>query len=291
MKLVVGCGYLGIRVARRWLAEGAEVYAVTRSAERAEALRHEGLRPIVADVTRPETLAGLPPAETVLYSVSYDPQGAASRWDVYPHGLRAVLDALGQSTRRIVFTSSTGVYGQTDGTWVDEGSPCLPTREAGRAMLAAEEVLEGHRLAGRGIVLRLAGLYGPGRITRLRDLLAGRPIAAPPRAFLNLIHVDDAAGVVQAAETCRRVPRTYVVSDGSPVERDEFYRWLSDLLGCPPPQFTEPTPESLAQSRSSTDKRVRNRRMLEELGVTLRYPTYREGLAAAVASGELGVVS
>jgi nucleoside-diphosphate-sugar epimerase len=281
-RLIVGCGYLGQRVARRWLAASERVLAVTRSPERAESLRSQGLEPLVADVTRPETLGRLPEAQTVLYAVGHDPRSGLSRHEVYAQGLRNVLDALPGSTGRIVFTSSTGIYGDAHGDWVDEDSPCQPNRESGRAMLAGEEVLRSHPLGSRGIVLRLAGLYGPGRITRLGDLLAGRPITASATGYVNLIHVDDAAEVVLAAAALAPVPRTYVVSDGQPVTRQEFYDYLATLLGRDRPSFVDPTPEARAASRSSGEKRLRNRRMLDELGVKLTYPSYREGLAAVM---------
>lgn len=280
--IVFGCGYLGRRVAGLWAAAGRTVYAVTRRADRAEDLAREGLHALVADVTRPETLRGLPPARTVLYAVGYDPRSHASREQVYVQGLRAVLDALPDRVEKVVFTSSTGVYGSSGGRWVDELTPCRPTRDAGRAMLAAEETLRSHRLGDRAIVLRLAGLYGPGRVPRLADVRAGRPIEAAEGACLNLIHVEDAARVVVAAAERTRPPRTYVVSDGHPTDRREFYLYLAELLGSPPPRFVDPSPQGAADRRGGADKRVKSARMIEELGLILAYPTYREGLRAIV---------
>lgn len=282
-KLIAGCGYLGLRVARRWLAGGHSVHALTRSPDRAEELQREGITPITADVTRPESLARLPVADTVLWSVGWDPQGGADRRAVYVAGLRAVLDALPPATRRIVMTSSTGVYGQADGRWIDEDSPCRPVREAGRVMLEAEETLRSHPLGDRAIVLRLAGLYGPGRIPRMRQLAAGEPIVASPGGHLNLIHVDDAAAAVLAAESRATPPRTYLVSDGHPTQQRDFYAQLAGLLGVGPPQFAEPDADTQRAQRGG-NKRVRNGRMLDELGVELQHPTYREGLAAIVAA-------
>ena len=277
-KLIVGCGYLGLRVARRWLAGGHRVIATVRAADRAAQIAAEGIEPRIADVTRRETLLGLPTAETVLYAVGYDRRGSASRWQVQVDGLRSVLDALPDQTGRIVYISSTGVYGETEGAWVDESTPCRPLREAGRALLAAEDVLARHPLASRSIVLRLAGLYGPDRLPKIADLRAGRPLAVSGRGRLNLIHVEDATGVVLAAAERANPPRTYVVSDGTPVGRREFYRHLASRLGLPAPTFVEPSPEDLAAQRGGGDKRASNARMLAELGVKLVYPSYREGL-------------
>ena len=286
IKLIFGCGYLGGRVADRWLAAGDRVVVVTRAKERAAEFRKRGLQPMVADVTRPETLGQLPAVETVLYAVGFDRRRAKSRWQVHVDGLGAVLDALPAETCRVIFISSTGVYGQSGGEWIDEQSPCQPTREAGRAFLAAEQLLTHHRLGPRAIILRLAGIYGPGRLLHVADILAGRPIPVQTDSCLNLIHVDDAAAVVLAAETRARPPRTYVVSDGHPAQRRECHRYLAELLGVGPPRLIDPTPNFLASHHSGNNKRVNNARMLAELNVRLLYPTYKEGVPTAVeASG------
>ena len=286
-KLIFGCGYLGRRVATRWLAAGHEVYVVTRSTEHAREFSQAGLRSVVADVTRPASLVNLPAADTVLFAVGYDRTAGVSIDAVYVNGFQAALDALPAETGRVIYISSTGVYGSGAGDWIDEDSPCEPQRAAGRACLAAEQRLSAHNLGSRGIVLRLAGIYGPGRIPRRDDLLAGRPIAAPSAGYLNLIHVDDAASVVLAAEERATPPRTYLVSDGQPAVRGEYYRELARLLGAPAPQFTAPPSDSPAAQRAAADKRISNKRLMQDLGVRLEHPSYLEGLAAIVA-GEQG---
>jgi nucleoside-diphosphate-sugar epimerase len=292
-KLIVGCGYLGLRVARRWIAAGHEVVGVVRRKARAAELAAIGIRPLVADVTRPETLVRLPAAETVLYCVGYDPAGTKTRWEVYVEGLRNFLHATSSSVEaisnrpygRLIFVSSTGVFGATDGAWVDEDSPCHPNRDAGRAFVAAEQLLAEHPLGARSIVLRLAGLYGPGRVLHSLDIAQKAPLMTSAEAHLNLIHVEDAAAVVLAAESRAAPPRTYLVSDGHPATRREYYHCLADLLERPRPQFVEGGASS-GKERSHGSKRVRNSRMLCELGVQLSHPTYREGLIASL--GEAG---
>jgi nucleoside-diphosphate-sugar epimerase len=281
-KLIFGCGYLGARVARRWVDAGERVAVVTLTSQRAATLAREGYQPIVADVLHPATLAHLPAAETVLYAVGYDRTAGASIQDVYVNGLRAVLNALPGETGKFIYVSSTGVYGQTDGEWVDEDSPCEPQRAGGRACLEAEEMLMAHRLGNRAIVLRMAGLYGPGRIPNAAEIRHHRPIAAPEEGYLNLIHVDDAVSVVLAAEARAVPPRCYTVADGHPVERRLYYEELARLLGVPPPEFDVPPADSPVAVRASASKRVKNSRLLTELGAELAYPTYREGLAAIV---------
>ncbi len=301
-KLIIGCGYLGGRVARLWRAEGHAVVAVSdrapgataglsSSVENTVGQANRGtqqssldgpLIPLLADVTRPETLAALPAAETVLYAVGYDSRGGHSRQELYVDGLRNVLEALPPGTGRFIFISSSGVFGDAGGAWVDEESPCRPTSDAGRALLAAEEVLHRHPLGARGIILRLAGLYGPGRLPSPAALAS-----AAADSVANLIHVEDAAAVVLAAESRGRPPRTYLVSDGHPAPRREYYSYLAELLGVPPPRFCDPpAADASAARRGRGNKQVNNGRMLAELGVWLIYPTYREGLAASLARPE-----
>jgi nucleoside-diphosphate-sugar epimerase len=271
-KLIVGCGYLGLRVARRWLATGHSVAGVVRSDASAAELAAASIRPIVADVTRPETLRDLPAADTLLYCAGYRSGAGASRWAVYVDGLRAALDAVSPDVRRVIFISSTGVYAEQNGGWVDEDSPCGPERESGRALLAAEQVLASHRLADRGIILRLAGIYGPGRLPRQAELASDDPLAVPAGHYINLIHVDDAAAAVLAAESCATPPRTYNIADGHPAERREYLAEVARQLGLQPPAFREPLPDEAA-NRRGVNKRVSNRRMLEELELKLKYPS------------------
>jgi nucleoside-diphosphate-sugar epimerase len=259
------------------------VYAVTRSVRRADELRNRGLVPIIADVTEPTTLISLPSVASVLYAVGFDRNSGSSVREVYVDGIRSVLDALPSSVRRLTYVSSTGVFGQTDGHWVDEGSVCKPTRPTGQACLDAEQSLQQHALGVRSVILRLAGIYGPRRVPWKTDLLRGEPIAAAEDGHLNLIHVDDAAQVVLAADRSGAAPRLYLVSDGNPVPRGEYCRQLARLVHAPAVRFERPSPSSPTVQRASTDKRVCNARMLRELNVTLNYPTYREGLISTVA--------
>ena len=159
-RLIIGCGYLGLRVAKRWRAQGDRVFAVTRSAERADAFRQQGLLPVLADVTRRDTLAALPAAETVAYSVGYDRTAGRSMREVYVAGLLAVLGSLPASVGRVIYISSTGVYGQSGGDWVHENSACEPTRESGRICLEAEQTLRAHALGRRAVARRCERFSG-----------------------------------------------------------------------------------------------------------------------------------
>jgi len=303
-KLLFGCGYLGERVAQRWRDAGETVVLVTRSAERAEAFKRQGYRAIVADVTRPETLSDLPTSETVLFAVGFDHSEGQSIEAVYAGGVRNVLHALRPDTGRFIYISTTGVYGDALGGWIDEQTPPDPQRDGGRASLAAEQEIAAHWVGKHSVILRMAGLYGSGRIPFLDKLLAGEPIPAAIAGYLNLIHVDDAASVVLSADRLSRNaerfmlpvplgegwgegdsrsgPSVYCVSDGHPVERGEFYREVARRIGAPPPTFVEPEPNSPRANRALANRRVCNERMRRELSGQLAFPDYRVGLAAVL---------
>jgi nucleoside-diphosphate-sugar epimerase len=283
-KLIIGCGYLGRRVAAAWLAEGHEVFATTRSEKRAEQLRAEGIQPIVGDLAIKESLPKFPPVESVLHSVGFDRSADQSIEQVYVQGLANVLDAVDSARLKLFFfISSTGVYGQSDGQWVDEQSDCQPRRAGGKACLDAENLLRTHPLGDLAVILRLSGLYGPGRIPRRKEMSDGLPLSVPTEGFLNLIHVDDVVRIILAAERRVTPPDLFLVSDGQPIQRIEYYRELARLINAPEPRFVPPSEHAPSTDRAvGSDKRVCNRRMCEQLEVKLRYPDYREGLSAII---------
>lgn len=277
--LIVGCGYIGQRVAQRMLTEYPDeaVYAVTRSPLRAEALAQQGFRPLVADWTDRRTLGSLPRCRRVLVAVSYDPSRGLSREASQVGGLSNLLDAL-PSEADLCYLSTTGVYHQSDGRWVDECSPARPVGSGGQAHLRAEALLQRRRAAGRWVILRLAGIYGPGRIPRAADVIAGRPLSGPDAGYLNLIHREDAAAAVVAAwqrQTDRH--RLYLVADDQPVIRRAFYEQIAHLTGSSPPVFA-PTAQPALSARSGGNKRIWNRRMRRDLLPRMVYPSYLQGL-------------
>lgn len=272
--MIIGCGYLGRRVARRWLAEGDAVAGLTRSAEHAQMLRGIGIEPILGDVTEPSSLSALPDADTLLYAVGLDRNSGKTQRDVHVSGLANVVERVAGRVGRVIVISSTSVYGQTGGEWVDESSACRPESPNGQVCLDAESLLRERVPAAN--ILRLAGIYGPGRlIARIAELRAGSPLEGNPDAWLNLIHVDDAASAVLACDRQSTAGATYVVADGNPVRRREYYSFLAALIGAPAPKLSEDAPRSL-------NKRCANRRLREELQVTLRYPSLRVGLPDAL---------
>lgn len=281
-KLIVGCGYLGQRVADLWRAQGDVVFATTRKESRFEELTSAGLRPVLADIAGETPLPTFPAVHTVLFAVGFDRQAGADIRTVYVDGLRRTLEALPESVERFIYISSTGVYAQNDGAVVDEDSPTEPTRPGGRACLEAETLLRANPLGAKAIILRLAGIYGPGRVPRLDAIRSGEPLAIPTEGFLNLIHVEDAARIVLLAEEHAPPPRTYLVSDGHPVKRRTYYEEIARRLGAPRLTFVEPSADAPATARADSSKRLDLRRLLTELPVALKYPNYRHGLQAVL---------
>ena len=190
----------------------------------------------------------------------------------------------------MIYLSSTSVYGQTGGEWVDEDSPCEPTRPSGRVCLEAEQVVQavGEQVGLPTNILRLSGIYGPRRLlARLAALRSGEPLAGNPEGFLNLIHVDDIVRAIAACENRGRPGRAYLISDDRPVTRRAYYEALASLIDARPPQFDGRS--SQRHDPSSLNKRCRNLRMREELQVELSYPTLETGLPAALRVSSSGI--
>ena len=279
--LIVGCGYLGIRVAKASLSAGHVVWATTRRPSRAKQLAAAGLRPLLLDWNDRRTLQGLPRVDRIVVSVSYDARSGISRYESQVGGLARLLAVVPQQTN-ICYISTTGVYHQTGGIWVDETSTTRPSREGGKVHLWAEQLLHRYRPDSPGTILRLAGIYGPGRVPRAADVIAGKPIHSPEQGFLNLIHVEDAAAAVDASWESA-TERLYVVADDRPVLRGDFYREIARQCDSPQPTFATAPPDAPVSMRSESDKRVWNRRMKRDLLARLRFPNYREGLSDVLA--------
>jgi len=286
--LIVGCGYVGARVASRLHSAGHDVFAVTRSEERARDFAARGWTPIIADIMNPAPLASAPAMDAMLHAVGYDRAGGFAKRDVYVAGLVNVLSAVAGRCPRVVTISSTSVYGQSQGEFVDEPSPTEPTTESGQICLDAERAFQEWRdtqpAGTAAMIVRLAGIYGPGRmLARAESLRNGVPMSGRGDAWLNLIHGDDAALLAIAAMFQGEDRATYLGVDREPVLRRDFYAHLAGLLGAPEPTFTGVVEPGGRGSESGINKRCTNAATQRALGVAPAFPTYREGLAHALA--------
>jgi len=284
--LVVGCGYVGRRMARR-LAGESPLMGVVRSREGAEALAREGIAPLIADLDAPSPpplpLAG----EAVFY---FAPPPRSGRTDPRMARFLDVCERNGRP-RRIVYISTTGVYGDCSGEWVDETRPVAPVEDRAWRRVDAERRLRRWSDAGGGevVILRVPGIYGPGRLP-LERLRKGLPLVREQEApWTNRIHVDDLVGACLAGMERGRPGEIYHAADGHPSTMVDYFNRIADLTGLPrPPQIplaearNRLSPGMLAYMRES--RRIDNRRLREELGVELQYPTLEKGLPACVAS-------
>ena len=289
--VVVGCGYVGLALASQLADRGHAVTGARRSAAGLAAIEAVGpsVDAVRADVTDPDAVDRLPDADAVVFAASSGGGGAAAAKAVYVTGLRNVVDEYGSRASppdRVVYTSSTGVYGDHGGGWVDEDTPIEPVTEKTRVLAEAERVAR-ERSTDAGIdgtVVRFAGLYGPDRY-RLRRYLDG-PVTA---GYLNMVHRADAAGAIRyllEADAAR--DGVVVVVDDEPVDKHAFADWLADACGVERPA-TQSAAERIAagdlspaaERRVRTSKRCSNAR-LRGLGYEFVHPTFRSGYRDAV---------
>lgn len=270
--LLAGCGDLGARVAQRLRRQGAEVWALRRQPpERGE----DGIAWLRGDLTQPQSLRHLPAGFTQLvYLPTPDRRDAAAYRATFVDGLQNLLDVLGEATlRRVLFVSSSAVYGDHAGGWVDEDTAVAPPGFNGTVLMEAEQCLATRPV--RSVVLRLAGLYGPGRLHLLDRLRAGT--ARAPREtphWSNRIHVDDAAAAIAHLLHLTEPQSCYLGVDSTPLPLHVLYDHLARLVGAPTPP-DGPPPAGIGS------KRLSNARLLAS-GFVPRWPDSRDGYAVLI---------
>jgi nucleoside-diphosphate-sugar epimerase len=278
---VAGLGFSGLRIAERLARCGHEVWGLNRSGQGSVS----GVRIVAGDVLACgglQALSAVPPVDLLISALSGTGQKDQEAYRrVYVEGPARIADALSWGgDRKLWFLGSTGVYGGADGEWVDEETPPEPSHRAGEVQLEAEAAL---RNAGdETCVLRLSGLYGPGRTRLIRQALRTRPYLKP-EIWSNQIHRDDVAGVVAfLAERAEPPPPLLLVSDDRPALRREIFDWVREAAGLPEGCYDEDHPGRATRDRGC--KRVSNAR-LRALGAPLQYPDYRSGLAPFLPKG------
>ena len=286
---IVGCGYVGLELGRQLTDDGHDVVGVRRSDEGLAAIEDAGFEAVRADVTDPDSLAAVPDVDWLVFAASSGGRGADAAQRVFVDGLETTIDhfaARDEPPERLVYTSSTGVYGDHGGDFVDESTPLEPTTDKTRVLVEAERVAR-EVAADNGIegtVARFAGLYGPDRY-RLERYIDG-PVT---EGYLNMVHREDAAGAVAylLTEDLARGEVVMVVDD-EPVDKWAFADWLADECGVPEPEkrtneerLAAGDLSEAARRRILTSKRCSNQK-LRDLGYEFRYPTFREGYRAAI---------
>ena len=271
--LIAGAGYLGSAMARSFKDQKQRVYALTREPVKAAAFHQEGIHGIAADFNQPETLKKIPAAHFVVISVAPDQNTEEDYRRIYIEGLKNFLESRRRHPRPylLVLISSTSVWKDREGGWVDENIPADADTEKGRILRESEKlILESGFPA---VIFRLSGIYGPGR-NRLDSFEAGKwPRPQEPDGFMNMIHVDDIARAMPVLFKKCQEGEIYIGTDEEPVLRSAFSRWLSEKTG--------KAAAGEIDTGKVTGKRLRNNR-LKELGFQFQYPTFREGYSKLI---------
>ena len=284
--LIIGPGDVALRLVPQ-LTNKFRVYALIRRSESAAQLRALGVTPISGDLDDRRSLkriGGI--ADVVLH---FAPPPASGKTDTRTQRLIAALDSCGSVPRRLVYISTSGVYGDCGGAWIDETRPVQPSTARGERRVDAENRLRdwagvnGVRLS----ILRAPGIYGDGRLPEAR-LRAGTPVlAAADDVYTNHIHADDLALIVRTTMFRAKPNRIYNASDNSAMKMADYFDLVADRLKLlRPPRVNRVAAQSQLPkellSFMGESRRLCNRRLRQELGVKLRYPTVREGVAATI---------
>lgn len=267
--LLAGCGDLGRRVAERLTDRGAAVWALRRHPPAEQG----AIRWVRGDLSDQASLGDLPVGITrVVFLPAPDARDESAYRAVFVDGLRHLLGALDQTAcRRVLFVSSSAVYGEHDGAWIDETTPADPLGFNGRVLLEAEQWLAAQALSS--VALRLAGIYGPGRMQLVERLRSGQ--ARVPRDvphWANRIHVDDAADAIVHLLVLDEVLPLYVGTDDTPLPLDVLYDFLARQVGVPAPAAGAP-PGGVGSKRLSNTR-------LRDSGFAPQWPDARAGYAA-----------
>ena len=287
--LIVGCGYVGLPLGVELVRLGHEVLGLRRNASAESELKAAGIQPLFGDVTRPETLAKLPREFDWVVNCVAAGGGADDYRQVYLQGTRNLIEWLAPNPpKKFVYTSSTSVYGQNDGSQVKETSPTEPLAETAKILVETEKLLLGDD-GSRGrsphqkfpaVILRVAGIYGPDRGHWFKQFLKDEArMEGDGSRFLNMIHRDDLIGCIIAALKSGRPGEVYNAADDEPVNQLHFFQWLAQSLDKPLPP-SEPENPAENRKRGMTNKRVLNRRLKMELGYQFKYPNFRKGYTA-----------
>ncbi|HEY5701558.1 MAG TPA: SDR family oxidoreductase, partial [Gammaproteobacteria bacterium] len=268
--LIAGCGDIGTALGRELAAGGHKVYGLRRSVSSLP----EIITPVAADLTSPETLGALPPVDVLYYMAAADGRDEAAYERAYVTGVKNILRALaGQRLERVFFVSSTSVYGQRSGEWVDEESETKPARFTGARVLEGER--EANRAPCLSISVRFGGIYGPGRRRLIDRVRSGASCRESPPEFTNRIHRDDCAGILSHLLTLDSPAERYLGVDCEPAAQCTVMDWLAERLGVPRPR------RETAVGGQNQGKRCSNARVLKS-GYAFRYKSFREGYSSLI---------
>ena len=284
--LIVGCGYVGLPLGVELVRQGHAVFGLRRSALAEAELKSVGITPLHADITQPETLAKLPrDFDWVVNCTASGGGGADDYRKIYLAGNSNLISWLKNSPlQKFIYTSSTSVYGQNDGSIVTEKSLVEPDAETSKVLAETEKLLltAAQKENFPATILRVAGIYGPARGHAFKQFLKNEArIEGDGARWLNMIHRDDLIGVILAALENGRSGEIYNATDGAPVRQRDFFTWLAAELNRPMPP-TILADADATRKRGATDKRVSNAKLRAELKYEFKFPDFRAGYAAEI---------
>lgn len=282
--LIIGCGDIGKRVAALALQENASVTGLIRSKDKTPLLEQQGIRAVCANLDDPSSLTGLPTKGAIVFYFAPPPGGG--HLDTRVRNFCGAV-APGEEPRKVVYISTSAVYGDCGDEWVTEDTPPNPQTARGKRRLDAETVFAtwGKARGVAVVILRVTGIYGPGRLP-VTQLMNGHPVLRESEAPLtNRIHADDLARICLAAAGRGEDGEVFNVSDGHPGSMTEYFNAAADLLGLPrPPQVDRDEAQRvmtpLMLSYIQETRRLDNSRMLARLGIKLLYPDLKAGIAS-----------
>ena len=281
--LIVGCGYRGKRLAQRLMAEGHNVRGMTRSADRAIGFVTLGIDPVIADVTKPDTLRDIGKGVSAVYHLMGSMNGDdAQLHALHVEGTRNLLDALqGCTLTRYVYESSTAVYGQTAGEWIDEDVPREPTSKMGKLRVQAEDLLMNACKNGGLplIILRPSSIYRPEGVINKKIREGTYTLTTDPGKMMNHIYINDFVEIMAKALACGRIGEAYNVTDDTPKTFRQYVDQIATLMSVPPPRAEwQPPAGGCGDLIQASNKRCSNEKLKREFNLTLKFPSYREGL-------------
>lgn len=282
--LIVGCGDIGLRVADLWLERNKNVTGLVRNIKQVELLNARGIQSVSADLNNVDSLTAISTDSKLVYY--FAPPPAVGVADTCMANFISAIN--GQKANRIIYISTSGVYGNTNGNWVSEDDIPDPQTDRGKRRLDAEKRVQAYcENAGIAcVVLRVPGIYGPRRLP-IDRIKQGRPVVKDHTAFTNRIHEDDLARICVRAGEFAKPPGIYNISDGYPGSMAQYFTEIASVLGLPlPPEISWKEAQSKLSpdmlSYLSESRRISNQKMLKELGVSLLYPDFKKGLQACV---------
>lgn len=279
--LIAGCGDVGIALGCRLAADGNRILGLRRNPQDLP----EEIHGLQADLSQPATLARLPAdLHFVFVIITADHFDDAAYHQSYVQGTHHLMSALRsqkQHPQRIIFVSSTSVYGQINGEWVDEQSWTQPNHFSGKRMIQAEQIVQESPYPS--ITLRSAGIYSPERTRRIEKIRGGEEtLSEGPSQFVNLIHRNDLIGILYHVMTMSDPRSIYIAVDHHPVDQNELVRWLAHRLRKETPGIGS---KGITHRRNRSNKRCRNNQILSS-GYEFQYPTFREGYASLLLEAE-----